>query len=164
MTVSNRWLPPLVTLKDYRGNWDKYIEVVYRCFKSDFIRHSPVFNGKPVCLKKYPIERGKEATFWHVVSEGMQEHNRVPDLRRCERIRWPAALIAEADSPLVKCWANARRGDKRIVIALNDFSYVVVLAVRDPYYLLWTAYCVEQEHSRRKMENEYKREGPFQKS
>jgi hypothetical protein len=45
----------------------------------------------------------------------------------------------------------------RIVIALEDFSYIVVLADRGKYLLLWTAYCVEQEHRRAKLRREYER-------
>ncbi len=37
----------------------------------------------------------------------------------------------------------------------EDFSYVVVLADRGEYVLLWTAYCVEQEHRRQKLRREY---------
>ncbi len=42
------------------------------------------------------------------------------------------------------------------VIALEDFSYVVVLADRGKYVLLWTAYCVEKNRRRRKLEKEFK--------
>lgn len=48
-----------------------------------------------------------------------------------------------------------RGKEERIVIALEDFSYVVVLADRRDYILLWTAYCVEREHTRRKLKNEF---------
>lgn len=41
------------------------------------------------------------------------------------------------------------------MIALGDFSYVVVLADRGDYVLLWTAYCVEMEHRRQKLRREY---------
>jgi len=53
-------------------------------------------------------------------------------------------------------WRKERKGAGRMLIALLDFSYVVVLADRGEYILLWTAYCVEQEHRRRKLRIEYK--------
>lgn len=35
---------------------------------------------------------GKEATFWHMIQEGRIEEDRTPDIRRCERIRWPKPI------------------------------------------------------------------------
>ncbi len=81
--------------------------------------------------------------------------NVLPDLRRCERIRWPRSIIEGADTKYVKSWKNSRKGEERLVLALEDFSYVVVLADRSDYVLLWTAYCVEYEHRRRKLREEY---------
>ncbi|MNH30689.1 hypothetical protein D3C79_909980 [compost metagenome] len=45
--------------------------------------------AKRLGLKRHPVIQGKEATFWHMISEGNDEAERLPDLRRCERIRWP---------------------------------------------------------------------------
>lgn len=106
-------------------------------------------------MKRHPIIEGKEATFWHIISEGAIENERLPDLRRCERIRWPRPMIEAITTGYVKYWKNMRGKEERIVIALEDFSYVVVLADRGDYILLWTAYCVEQEHTRRKLKNEF---------
>ena len=55
----------------------------------------------------------------------------------------------------MKWWRNDRQGETRIVITLSDFSYVTVVADRGEYVLLWTAYCVEQEHRREKLRREY---------
>jgi len=38
---------------------------------------------------------------------------------------------------------------------LPDFSYIVVLATRSTYVLLWTAYTVERTHRREKLRREY---------
>ncbi len=50
---------------------------------------------------------------------------------------------------------SRRSGERRIVMAIPDFSYVVVLADRGSYVLLWTAYYVEHDHRRRKLEAEH---------
>ena len=100
---------------------------------------------------KYP----KAQHFWHIISEGMTEDERLPDLRRCERIRWPRPMIEAIALSHIKWWRNRRKEEERIVIALDDYSYIVVLADRGDYVLLWTAYCVEQEHTRRKLHREY---------
>jgi len=89
-------------------------------------------------------------------SEGDIENERLPDLRRCERIRWPRSIIDNTHSDHIKYWKNIRKGKERIVLALEDFSYVVIPSDRGEYVLLWTAYYVEHEHSRRKLWEECK--------
>lgn len=148
-------LPPLILLEDFGNDWHAYLEAIYRIFFQDFITSTPRVENKRFAMKRHPIIEGKEATFWHIISEGTIENERLPDLRRCERIRWPRPMIEAITTGYVKYWKNMRGKEERIVIALEDFSYVVVLADRGDYILLWTAYCVEQEHTRRKLKNEF---------
>jgi hypothetical protein len=155
MTVSPNWLPPLVLFKDYDGNWDRYVAALYHYFEQDFVNSSPSFRSTRLALKRHPMEQGKEATFWHLISEGHTESERLPDLRRCERIRWPRPIIEHADDPVIKVWENRRRSEKRICIWLEDAEYLVVLAVRKGYVLLWTAYPVTRPHRKRRLQGEY---------
>ncbi len=148
-------LPSLVLMQEYENNWEQYLDAIYRLFCRDFVHPKPKFEQKPFRLKRHPLQQGKEATFWHIISEGEVESERVPDLRRCERILWPRVIIENMASNNVKCWRNERKGEGRIVIATLDFSYVVILADRGAYVLLWTAYCVERTHQRRKLQREY---------
>lgn len=46
-------------------------------------------------------------------------------------------------------------GEERIVLALVDFSYVVIVSEREDFVLPWTAYTVEQTHQRNKLQREY---------
>jgi hypothetical protein len=107
------------------------------------------------------MEQGKEATFWHMISEGHDEQNRTPDLRRCERIRWPRAIIEHSTDPAVKVWTNQRTGrgrgaaERRILLWVEEEEYLVVLAQRPGYILPWTAYLVREEYSKRKLRREY---------
>lgn len=149
------WLPPLVLLTDFGGNWDRYLEEIYQYFWRDFVDSRPQLGGKRFALKRHPLLEGKEATFWHLITSGPLEDERLPDLRRCERVRWPRALIEAVGSVRVRWWRNERQGEARVVISLTDFSYVTVLADRGSYVLLWTAYCVEQEHRREKLRKEW---------
>ena len=142
-------------MEDYENDWHQYLEAIYQYFCQDFVASKPSFKDKRFALKRHPMVEGKEATFWHIISEGEVENERLPDLRRCERIRWPRAIITAHDTKFVKCWKNSRKGDERVILALEDFSYVVILADRGDYILLWTAYCVEQEHKRKKLRREY---------
>jgi len=151
------WLSPLELLDDYDGYWAKYVEGIYGIFREDFIDGRTHFREQRVGMKRHPVVRNKEATFWHLISSGRSEEERLPDLRRCERIRWPKAMIEAAQYGHVRCWVTERRREERIVIALPDFSYVVVLAKRGQYLVLWTAYCVEQKHRRLSLQRECER-------
>lgn len=149
------WLPPLEMLERHGGDWSRFLDAIYRIFKRDFVDSSPSFRGIRMSLKKHPLSEGKEATFWHIISEGSSEEDRKPDLRRCERIRWPRAII-EHDSDIdLKVWQNQRRGEDRILLLIEKESYLVVLARRKSYILLWTAYLVTEPHRRRKLIKEY---------
>lgn len=149
------WLPDLVTLASCDGVWGTYLETIYRCFHEDFVRSKPAYKAKRFALKRHPLSEGREATFWHLISSGPNEADRRPDLRRCERIRWPRPMIEAIESAKVCVWRNWRKGKERILIATGDFSYVVVLDDRRNYVLLWTAYCVDREHRRQKLRREY---------
>jgi hypothetical protein len=155
MTSFPEWLPPLVLLKDYGGNWSRYEAALYSFFRQDFVDSNPVFEGTPVVLKRHPISQGKEATFWHLISEGRKEEDRLPDLRRCERIRWPRPVIEHSADALVKVWENQRRGDKRVCLWLECSEYLVILTRRRGYILLWTGYPVIHPHQKRKLQKEY---------
>ena len=155
MTSPPDWLPPLVLFTDYSGNWERYVEVLYEFYKQDFVHNPPSYRGHRVTRRVRPVEQGKEATFWHIISEGKTEEERTPDLRRCERIRWPRPIIEHAKEPVIKVWENKRKGDTRVCIWFEDVEYLVVLAVRRGYFLLWTAYPVTRSHTRRKLQKEY---------
>ena len=155
MRNSLDWLPPLVYLEDCNGDWDSYLDAIYSFFKHDFVDDKPVFRGRRLGLKRHPQTHGKEATFWHMITEGKVEVERIPDLRRCERIRWPRPVIEHNDHPGIKCWVSVKKSDKRIHIWLDEVDYLVVLADRCDYLLPWTAFPVTWEHTRAKLLKEY---------
>src|SRR3954470_4913744 len=149
------WLPALLRLSDCGGDWHRYREILYEAFCKDFVQSCPAFRNQAVRLKRHPVIEGKEATFWHFVTEGSNEADRMPDLRRCERIRWPRAIIERSDDPSLKVWENERHGDRRICLWLEREEYLVVLADRGTFVLPWTAYLVTEAHRKRKLQNEY---------
>lgn len=157
------WLPEFV---EFDGNWnafDDYVERVYAVFVADFVsRRPPEVNGTRISLRRHPEFQGKSFTFWHLVTEGNVEENRTPDVERCRRIGWPRPILERvADRQVLRVWKNRRGSDPRILIALPDFDYVIVLQERTDkqeqrkYCLLLTAYPVELEHRRRKLREEY---------
>jgi hypothetical protein len=155
MTNRPDWLPPLVLLADYGGDWFRYVAALYAFFKQDFVDSQPVFEGVSLALKCHPMSQGKEATFWHLISEGGEEEERLPDLRRCERIRWPRPITEHSTDALIKVWENKRRGETRVCLWLECCEYLVVLARRRGYVLLWTAYLVTRSHQKQKLQKEY---------
>lgn len=154
------WLPPLILLSDCGGNWDDYLDTVYKVFVGDFVKSKPLYQGRRLGLKRHPVVDGKEATFWHLISEGSVEQDRTPDIRRMERIAWPRPMIENAveraDAVVVKVWRNIRgTNDTRILLWTESEQYLVVLADRGDYILPWTAYQVTRSHQQRKLQKEY---------
>ncbi len=155
MSDAPDWLPPLVLFGDYGGAWNAYLEAIYAWFKQDFVDSKPVFQGRRLGLKRLPMTHGKEATFWHMTSEGTDEETRTPDFRRCERIRWPKPVIEHSRDPRVKYWISVKRHEDRIHLWLEELDYVVVLADRKGFLLPWTAFLVTRSHTKEKLKREY---------
>ena len=147
------WLPDLISLDTYGGDWTAYLEVVYEVFRQDLIGVAPTFRGEPVKAGTQLID-GKLRTFWHLVSEGDVEVTRTPDLRRCERISWVRAIIDHDGDPAVMSWPNVRGGKSRQVLWLKQLDFAVILEKRTDCWWLWTAYQTTLGRHR-KFEKEY---------
>ena len=154
MTELPHWLPELLLFEDYGGCWQRYEDEVYSQFYGDFIESRPVFQEMPVYVKRF-LEKGKERGFWHLVQQGPVEEERIPDIRRCERIGWVRSIIEHADDPIVKKWPKKIGSKKRCILWLEEVDYLVVLEKRKRAWILWTAYCVTQPHQKRKLQKEY---------
>lgn len=150
------WLPELVELHTYDGDWRTYIEVVYQFFVEQFIDTQPLFEGNKVAFKRHPEEDNKVYTFGHCTSSDEKiVDDRVPDLRRCERIRWIRPIIENFNDPAIKIWKNKRNRETRVLLWLEEMDYVVILSERKGYYILWTTYMTDRRHTREKFEREY---------
>ena len=153
MTVD--WLPELLLLDNYGGNWQRYEDEVYSRFYVDFIESRPTLEGMPVYVKRF-LEKGKERGFWHLVQEGPVEKKREPDIRRCERIAWIRVIIEKAYDSSVKKWYTKRRNKTRYLLWLEEAEYLIVLEKRARAWVLWTAYCVVESHQKRKLQKQYR--------
>jgi hypothetical protein len=153
------WLPPLLRLTEYGGDWNRYINEVFAIFHRDFIQSQPRFQGCWVRCRRDPLYNGKEAGFWHCVQEGADEQWRMPDLRRCERIEWVRAVIEHCGGPGVDHWTNRRGSDIRHLLWCME-EFLIVLGERTRkrdgfrYFQLITAYCTPEEHSKRRLRAE----------
>lgn len=163
--MANAPLPDIFALADCGGDWATYCDRLYAGFAQDFVRSKPTCGAKRCGLKLHPEYDGKAATFWHLISEGAQETERIPDLRRCERLRWPRVMMEHAGiADDLFCWEQVRRRnpsstgggtERRIAIATADFDYVLIVADRGDYVLPWTAFFVEQRHRRGRLRAEW---------
>lgn len=155
------FLPPLLSLNDCNGDWARFLDHLYGIFSRDFLQSQPAYQ-KTVKTKYYPEvphEKYKHSTFWHLISEGKVECDREPALDRCERLGWIRPIIENSEKSEFRIWEETNHGgrgeNKRILISLEDFSYLVILEDRGSFVLLWTAYPVSPEHSRRKLKNRF---------
>ena len=156
MNETPPWLPPLIILQDFDGNWDRYCDALYSIFHKDFIASQPQFLNRYVRCRRNPIMDGKEAGFWHCISEGKDEQERTPNFRRCERIGWIRPILENNSDPLTRFWRREKRSDKRAYLWYRD-EYLIVLGERKRFFQLITAFCTDQPHTKKKLEKEYAR-------
>lgn len=134
----------------FDGNWPAYVESLYSVYVQNIVNGNLTFKGLKISCQYRPATQDKHFGFWHVVSEGETEEDRIPDIRRCERIGWIAYLIAQVEcNDDISWWENKRGGDKHVVIWHESENFVVILAKRKDYYLLKSAYCA-QSHRKAK--------------
>ena len=137
--------PPALLLFDtFNGDWEAYEHQLYRIFVAEIAGGDLQFRGKKVSCRRTPEIAGRWAAFWHLVQEGRVEDDRMPDLRRCERLSWIRWVIQNAGKhPEIDEWKNTRKNEKSTLLWYRE-EYLVVLAQRRNYWLLKTAYCTDQ--------------------
>ena len=153
------WLPEALRYSDFNGDWDKFLATIYEIFERDFKSSRPSYGNCPVTYDS-SLEDGKEAAFWHITSSvDPATKNRVPDLRRCERVPWPRPMIEHPTDSAVSIWKNERKrphrkSQTRVLIWLEELDYIVVLVDRPREMVLVTAYCTDIKSQRAKLRKE----------
>jgi hypothetical protein len=144
------------------SEFKKYEDKIFNKFLRLYENNAITFHGKSVAMKHYPPEYDKRSGFYHMVCENYEdtgnELDRSPNLRRYERITWAEQLINKCSDTSCEelcIWRNIRRGKKNILIYCTSIDYLVVLGVRNNYFLLITAYPIEKGHTRRRLLKEY---------
>ena len=146
--------PDLVPFKAFGGDWAAYETELHRIFVEEIAGGGLQFRGARVGCRRHPEAAGRWASFWHLVQEGRVEDDRAPDLRRCERIRWVRWAIENAPTHVeIDEWQNTRGSEINTLIWYRE-EYLVVLAQRQGYWLLKTAYCTEQRGRIEKLRRE----------
>jgi hypothetical protein len=149
--VNKITLPELVTLNQHNGDWSIYVEVIYKYYLDEVADSKLTYQSLPIRCQFRPLYNNKGFGFWHCISEGNDEEKRIPDMRRCERIRWIAWVIRHAQSNSenkITYWENKRGSNTHLVIFLEEENYVVILAKRTAYYLFKTAYCTAPQRKK----------------
>lgn len=158
MEVRITELPELIYLNDFKGDYHAFINAVYESFERDFIKHRTKFGSHSLGFKRKPLFQDRAYTFYHMTHKGENESERVPDLRRCERMPWARPTIENVEKYGLRFWEQERNGKHRICIWLsvdNGDNYFVILDVRKSYVLLWTAFFADYPHQLKKKEKEY---------
>ena len=147
------WLPPQ---EPFEGDWDSLLGRLYARFVTDIVRGRLTFRDRRIAIRKHPPTDGKEYGFWHCISEGALEAERIPDPERCRRIGWIRAVIENCNDPLVESWVEQRNGQTDHILWFRE-EYVLVLSERGraaegfpECYLLKSAFCTLLPHQKRK--------------
>jgi hypothetical protein len=146
-------------LLPFNGDWSSYEDRLYEAFLDSFVRRTVQFRGWRVTAKYRPATRGKGYSFWHTISEApdrdnRNENDRIPDIRRCERVCWIAWVIKNAGSEGFPWWETRRQNEIHVVIWARERDFAVVLVKRRDYYMLRTAYAEIKPHRRKTFERE----------
>lgn len=145
------------------SNFSDYEDTLFDIFLDLYEHGCIVYNGLPVRMKHYPPDYGERSGFYHLTCENYQhtgdEGDRVPDLRRCERLEWPEKIITSCapNCPYLLIWENMRHGKSNIVLFCPELDYVVILSKRNNYLLLTTAYPINYNNRKRDLLREYNR-------
>ncbi len=153
-------LPSRINFSLFRGDISAYYDALYKIFKRDFIDNEVTYLGKRVDIIHEKYFEGRERSFWHLISEGGHDEERIVYNVRSSYVPYAKALIMDtvADCPDYKTWVkfHDRSGKNRHYIWCCRENYLVILEDRNAFFKLITAYPVE-EYKIKKYENEYKK-------
>lgn len=157
-SIAPHWIPNFVQQK-INEKFPDYEDRIYEIFENDFIVSQPTYHGLPVRARRYKEETdGKWSGFIHITSvEDSFSKERVVDIDRCKRIRFPKAVIENyydcdichysvCEKPLV--WTSLARNNRvRVQILIPSEQYIVILEPNEEkgYCLLVTAYKITYE-------------------
>lgn len=154
------WLPEIVTLEEFSGDYEKYSEHLHEVFLNDFVKNRLRIDDKPIYHDDRILDDGGRCEcFIHLTTcedEVTKERNFDP--RRCERLCWAKPTIENReDAVAVKVWEVRKKGKNKLNLLIEEERYHVVLTKYKKSYALTTAYYVDRNHMLRKLLKEYGR-------
>ena len=147
MSLFPTWLTELFPISSWTN--ETYGNL-HRIFVNDFQDFPPSFQGATVWHYRR-LDGDKEEVFWHITSmEDKKAGERLPDLRRCERIRWIRCIIENSEQPEVRVWDyRESNGSIHTYLWLHSCDFVVILKNHSKYgRFLLTAFCVHESTKR----------------
>ena len=147
-------LPPLVKYDSFDSDED-FLNTLYEYFKQDFIYTKPKYKGVELRLKRMPIRNGREATFYHITTQGLDENDRKIDIPRAERLRWIKTII-ESDDKVLLVWKNEIKKEENILLFLEQKNFLIVLRKRKNGLMFWTSFYTTESY-KKKLIKEYQK-------
>jgi len=166
------WLPEMATVNPWS---EATYEMLYEIFCRDIRDYNLRYIGNNVWIFR-EMEDGKEKIFWHLTARKTiqkkiprrkrkfypkgqiyTETERLPDLRRCERLPWVRPLIEHPSEPEVLAW-DYEEGDRTIktYIWIKDHDFVVIMKkYPDGKRRLITSFYVDKPYKRKDFERKY---------
>ena len=129
----------------FKGDLEKYKDALYKVFKRDFVDNTVFCKGIKVDIIHEKYFEDKERSFWHIISEGGKDEDRVPVSGRAEILPWIKSLIEESgDCSEYRSWTKYHDKTKhdRLYIWCIANDFLVVLENRKSHYKLITAFPV----------------------
>jgi hypothetical protein len=103
-------------------------------------------------------EDGKELIFWHLTHRfDKNTGERLPDLRRSERLPWARKMIDNFQKPEIWAWDYGEsKGKTNTYIWLKDHDFLVVMRkYKSGGRRLITSFYIDYQHYKRKLERKY---------
>lgn len=156
MSTIPDWMPDMFQVNPWTENT---FELLYRIFQTDFVNSQPCYRGNTVWF--FPEkEDGKEVVFWHLTSRvDKTTGERLPDLRRSERLPWARPMLANPDKPEILDWDYEEDdGSIKTYVWLKDYDYLIILKkYRNGRRRLITSFWIEYQNFRIKLDKKYEK-------
>lgn len=150
------WLPDLFPVNPWTAST---YESLYQLFCYDLKNSQPTYRGCKVWF--FPeMDDGKEKVFWHLTSrDDKASGERLPDMRRSERLPWVRPMLDQPDQPEILDWDHDEGdGSIKSYVWLKNRDFVVIMKkYKDGGRRLITSFWIEYDNTRRKMQKKYER-------
>lgn len=148
------WLPMLFNTNPWEHTT---YDSLYGIFHNDFIANRTYHCKTPVGFSREK-EDGKEKVFWHLTTRNNKQTNqRLPDLRRCERLPWLRPMLKNSTENEVLAWEYEEgNGTIKVYVWLKNHDYLAVMKkTKKGGLILLTAYWLEYNNAKRKLMRKY---------
>lgn len=168
--IDKMCLPDIIECSSL-ASWSVYLEMLYNTvYRKYYIETRPIYNGKPVCQRRNPMDGKYEHGFIHSTHEDFyhnsgDKNDRIPDLRRSERIAWAKYIIENYKCSVsegcnnILYWEeiNSKNGRVRIHLLYESERFLVVIEDNKTCYYLITTFYLDKDYALEKRLKKYKK-------